>query len=154
QCTHGARGACGSGASGSWTTSAKLFVPAGGADHARGGETSPPSHVNRAAIDSPAANAGEVSWNDDSAAAVPPSIATTTPAAIASRAPRMWNMSPSYRAAGRRTRSDHRYAPAPPPARERALDLPHVVVGELQSGRARVLARVLRVRGLRDREHV
>jgi hypothetical protein len=45
QCTHVVFGAFGSGASGSSTMSAKLFVPSGSPRQASGGEMSFPSHV-------------------------------------------------------------------------------------------------------------
>src|SRR4029453_11309958 len=62
QCTHVIFGAAGSGASGAWAISGKLFVPAGVSDQASGGATSLPSHVCRRGIAPPAANAEETSF--------------------------------------------------------------------------------------------
>src|SRR5208283_4940265 len=57
QCTQMVFGAWGSGASGSSTISARLFVPAGKPDQASGGDTSSPSQVYFLGIASPVANA-------------------------------------------------------------------------------------------------
>src|SRR5450759_4601618 len=57
QCTHVVFGASGSGASGSSTISARLFVPAGTPDQASGGDTSSPSQVYRLGTAPPGANA-------------------------------------------------------------------------------------------------
>src|SRR5262245_66135978 len=56
-------GFAGSGASGSSTISAKLLVPAGGADQRSSGEMSCPSQVKRAGISFSWAKAGELSEN-------------------------------------------------------------------------------------------
>src|SRR4051812_38796560 len=61
QCTHVFFGAAGSGASGSSTTRAKLFVPGGPPDHVRGGETVSPSHVYLRGIAVPSLKPDEVS---------------------------------------------------------------------------------------------
>src|SRR5512133_1879581 len=59
QCTHVILGALGSGASGSSTTRASDFVPAGTPVHASGGEASPPSQVYWIGISPPSWNAAE-----------------------------------------------------------------------------------------------
>src|SRR5215469_15647494 len=56
-------GARGSGASGSSTMRARLLVPAGSPDHARGGEVSWPSHVYFAGISPSFAKLGDVMRN-------------------------------------------------------------------------------------------
>src|SRR6266404_7394674 len=61
QCTQVVFGALGSGASGSSTMSAKLFVPAGAPLHSRGAEVSLPSQVYSLGISPLCENAGEVS---------------------------------------------------------------------------------------------
>jgi hypothetical protein len=63
QCTQVIRGAAGSGASGSSTISARLFVPAGTPVHAREGETSFPSQVCNFGIGPFAANAVDAITN-------------------------------------------------------------------------------------------
>src|SRR5918993_333901 len=61
QCTQVVFGAWGSGASGSSTMSAKLFVPAGAPLHSRGGARSLPSQVYSLGMSPFGGNAGEVS---------------------------------------------------------------------------------------------
>ena len=51
-------------APGGYSTAAKLFVPSGVPDQARGGETSSPSQVNRLGISPLWGKAGDVSVND------------------------------------------------------------------------------------------
>src|SRR5438093_5313854 len=70
QCTHTTFGAAGSGASGSSTMSAKLFVAAGAPDHESAGETSTPSHVCLRGISPPGPNAVEASLNVTAAGGV------------------------------------------------------------------------------------
>src|SRR5437773_2179849 len=60
QCTHVIFGARGSGASGSSTMSAKVFVPCGAADQLSGGEISAPSQVYCFGMAPLLANAGDV----------------------------------------------------------------------------------------------
>src|SRR2546429_9446990 len=60
QCTHVIFGARGSGASGSSTMSAKVFVPCGAADQFSGGEISAPSQVYCFGMAPLLANAGDV----------------------------------------------------------------------------------------------
>src|SRR5687768_6899951 len=61
QCTQVVFGALGSGASGSSTMSAKLFVPAGAPLHSRGGARSLPSQVYSLGMSPFGGNAGELS---------------------------------------------------------------------------------------------
>src|SRR5215207_2880767 len=61
QCTQIVFGAWGSGASGSSTMSAKLFVPAGASLHSRGGARSLPSQVYSLGMSPFGANADELS---------------------------------------------------------------------------------------------
>src|SRR5215207_5677703 len=61
QCTQVVFGALGSGASGSSTMRAKLFVPAGAPLHSRGGARSLPSQVYSLGMSSFGANAGDLS---------------------------------------------------------------------------------------------
>src|SRR5690349_15300740 len=59
QCVQVRTGAAGSGASGSTTTSARLFAFAGTPCHASGGDTPAPSQLNLAGISALAAKAGD-----------------------------------------------------------------------------------------------
>jgi hypothetical protein len=61
QCTQVVFGALGSGASGSSTMSAKLFMPAGAPFHSRGGARSLPSQVYSLGMPPFGGNAGELS---------------------------------------------------------------------------------------------
>src|SRR6187200_3722464 len=93
QCTQVCFGAAGSGASGSSTIIAKLFVPSGASDHASGGDVSAPSQVWTVGIAPFGGNADDVSV---SAVAVPPSIGAASTAASHTRTARsyMWILPP------------------------------------------------------------